>query len=142
MEYYLNFSVTVVSKDAKGVRVAMRLIALCIFLAASLAAADVTGKWRGTITTDMANETTGGQIPAYLALEQAGGKVTGSAGGSEKMVFKIFEGKLEGDRLTVAASPKEGTELRFLLTVKGDVLEGDALENGSVIGTAKLTREK
>lgn len=120
----------------------MRLIALCVFLAATLAAADVTGRWRGTINTEMANQTTGGQIPAYFALEQSGAKITGSAGGSENQLFRITEGKLEGGRLTVAASPKEGAELRFLLTVKDDVLEGDVLENGSIIGTAKLKREK
>ena len=115
----------------------MRTILLCLFLAATaLAANGVTGKWRGTITTD------NGQMPAYLALEQSGDKVTGLAGGSEKMVFKITEGSLKGDRLTVAASPAEGTVLRFLLKLDGDSLEGDLEENGNVTGAAKLTREK
>ncbi|MGC9947410.1 MAG: hypothetical protein ABSF64_13660 [Bryobacteraceae bacterium] len=115
----------------------MRTIVACLFLAATaLAANGVTGKWRGTITTD------NGQMPAYLALEQSGDKVTGLAGGSEKMVFKITEGSLKGDRLTVAASPAEGTVLRFLLKLDGDSLEGDLEENGNVTGTAKLTREK
>lgn len=120
----------------------MRLLALCTFLAAALAAADVTGTWRGTITTEMARDTSGGQIPAYLALQQSDGKITGSAGGSEKMLFKIKEGKIEGDRLTVVASPREGAELRFNLTVKGEVLEGEVEENGRNIGTAKLKRER
>ena len=118
----------------------IRLITLCILFAATLAA-DVTGTWRGTITTEMARETTGGEIPAYMALQQADGKVTGSAGGSENMLFKIREGKIDGDRLIVEASPKEGSVLRFTLTVKGDVLEGDVAENGRNIGTAKLRRE-
>ncbi len=118
------------------------LCALFALFAAATAAADVTGTWRGTISTEMARDTTGGDIPAYLVLEQSGGKVTGSAGGSEKMLFKILEGKLEGDRLTIEASPKEGTVLRFTLTVKGDVLEGDVAENGSNIGTAKLKKER
>jgi hypothetical protein len=51
-------------------------------------------------------------------------------------------GSLKGDRLTVAASPAEGTVLRFLLKLDGDSLEGDLEENGNVTGTAKLTREK
>jgi len=80
-------------------------------------------------------------MPAYMVLQQADGKVTGSAGGSEKMLFKIREGRIDGDRLTVEASPSEGTVLRFSLVVKGDVLEGDVDENGSTIGTAKLKRE-
>ena len=120
----------------------MRLIAFCTLLTATLSAADVRGTWRGTIETQMARQTTGGQIPAYMSLEQLDGKVTGSAGGNEKMLFKIREGRIEGDRLIVEASPKEGSVLRFNLTVKGDVLEGDVEENGRIIGTAKLKRER
>lgn len=120
----------------------MRLVALCAVFTATLAAADVTGTWRGTIATQMAAQTTGGEIPAYLALQQSDGKVTGSAGGSENMLFKIDQGKIEGDRLTIEASPKEGSVLRFTLVVKGDVLEGVVQENGRNIGTAKLKRER
>jgi hypothetical protein len=119
----------------------MRLLTLIVLAAASLAAADVSGKWRGTIQTEMAAQTDG-QMPAYMELQQADGKITGNAGGSEKMLFKIREGSMEGDRLTVVAFPKEDSELRFILTVKGDVLEGDVQENGRTIGVAKLTREK
>jgi hypothetical protein len=107
-----------------------------------MTAADVTGKWRGAIRTEMAAQTTGGEIPAYLLLEQSDSRVTGSAGGSEKMLFKIQQGRIEGDRLTIEASPKEGAVLRFILTVKGDALEGEVEENGRSIGTAKLTRER
>lgn len=120
----------------------MRLLTLLIFAVAALTAADVSGKWRGTIQTDMAAQTTGGEIPAYMELQQADGKITGSAGGSEKMLFKIKEGSIEGDRLTVVAFPKEDSELRFILTVKDNVLHGDVQENGQTIGTAKLTREQ
>jgi hypothetical protein len=119
----------------------MRLVSLLVFSALSLSAADVTGKWRGTITTEMAAQTTGGDIPAYMELQQDEHKVTGNAGGSEKMLFKIREGSMEGDRLTVVAFPKEDSELRFILKVKGDVLEGDVQENGRTIGVAKLKRE-
>src|SRR5262245_7067395 len=112
----------------------MRLCAFCALFAATLVGADVTGTWRGSIATEMARATTGGQIPAYMVLEQSDGKVTGSAGGSEKMMFRIREGSITGDRLTVEASPKEGSVLRFNLTMKGDVLEGDVEENGRPIG--------
>ena len=63
-------------------------------------------------------------------------------GGNETMLFKLEEGKIEGNRLVVAASPEKGSVLRFLLAVKDNVLEGDVEENGRNIGTAKLTREK
>jgi len=114
----------------------------CILCAATLAAIDVTGTWRGTITTEMARETTNERIPAYMALEQTDGKITGSAGGDEKMLFRIGEGRIDGDRLTVEASPKEGCVLRFNLVLKGDVLEGELEENSRNIGTAKLQRER
>ena len=120
----------------------MKLFVLSTIFAAALSAADVSGSWRGTITTEMARQTTGGTIPAYMELKQSGGAVTGSAGANENLLFKLEEGKIEGDRLVVAASPKEGSVLRFLLTVKDNVLEGDVEENGRNIGTAKLTREK
>ena len=119
----------------------MRLLALCIFTVAALTGAEVSGKWRGSIQTEMAAQTTGGEIPAYMELQQVDGKVTGSAGGSEKMLFKIREGTIEGDRLTVVAFPKDDSELRFILRVKDDVLEGEVQENGRTIGSAKLTRE-
>ncbi len=118
----------------------MRLITLCVLLATTIAAADVTGKWRGSITTEMARQTTGGEVPSYMVLEQSGSKVTGSAGGSESLLFKIREGKIVGDRLTVEASPKEGSVLRFNLLVKADELDGDVEDNGRSIGTAKLKR--
>lgn len=118
----------------------MRLLTVCILFAGSLAAADLTGKWRGTITTEMARDTSGGSIPAYMTLAQSDGKITGTAGGDEKTQFKIENGVLQGDRLTVEASPKQGAVLRFVLIAKSDTLEGDVLENGTLIGTARLTR--
>lgn len=118
----------------------MRLFLLCTVFGATLAAEGVTGKWRGSITTEMASQTEG-RIPAYMVLEQADGKVTGSAGGSEKMLFQIRTGTIKGDRLTVEASPQEDSVLRFKLVLKGDVMEGAVEENGKTIGTAKLTRE-
>jgi len=120
----------------------MRLITIGVLLAIRLAGAEVTGTWHGIIITEMARDTTGGQIPAYMVLKQADGKVTGSAGASERMLFPILEGKIDGDRLTVEASPKEGSVLRFNLTVKEDMLEGDVEENGRNIGTARLKKER
>ena len=119
----------------------MRLLAGCALFAGVMAAADVTGAWRGTITTEMARET-GGQIPAYMTLNQSDEKVTGSAGGNEKMLVKIQDGRINGDRLTIEASPKADSVLRFDLRVKGDLLEGDVQENGRHIGTARLKKER
>jgi hypothetical protein len=104
----------------------MRLLVLCALFAAALAADDVSGKWRGSINN--------GEMPAYLVLEQNDGQVTGSAGGSEKMLFKIRKGTMESDRLTIEASPGEGTTLRFALVVKGGKMEGEVEENGKSIG--------
>jgi hypothetical protein len=119
----------------------MKLFALCLLLAASLAAADVTGKWHGEITTHMADATMGGKIPAYLDLAQSGSTITGRAGGSADKTHEITGGKLEGDLLTLSASPSEGHLLIFKLTVKGDTLDGEVVEDGNVIGAARLTRD-
>jgi hypothetical protein len=122
---------------AAGGTLRMRLIGIFALCAAALAGADVSGTWRGNITAGDR-----GDMPAYMVLQQSGEKVTGTAGGNEKQMFQIREGRIEGDRLTVEASPSEGTVLRFNLVVKGDVMEGDVDENGSTIGTAKLKREQ
>jgi hypothetical protein len=53
------------------------------------------------------------------------------------VLFKIRQGRISGDRLTIEASPREGAVLRFDLRVKGDVLEGTVEENGQTIGTAR-----
>jgi hypothetical protein len=45
----------------------MRLMAIVMLLAGALAAAGITGTWRGTVATEMAHQTTGGQISAYMA---------------------------------------------------------------------------
>ncbi len=118
----------------------MRLIALCLLFAAVLAGTDVAGTWRGTIATEMARETTGGTIPAFMVLRQSDGRVTGTAGPSEDMQFQIQKGSLEGDRLMVEASPKEGSVRRFVLTLKDGTIEGEVQENGTLIGTAKLSK--
>jgi len=111
-------------------------------LTAVLAGAEVTGTWRGTITTEMARQTTGGQIPAYMVLKQTDGKVTGSAGANEAVLFPVRAGSIDHDRLVVEASPKEGSVLCFKLTMKGNILEGEVEENGRNIGTATLKRER
>jgi len=66
----------------------MQWMTMCVLFAATLGAADVTGKWRGTVTTEMARQTTGGTIPAYMALQQSDGKVTGSAGEAKRCCTK------------------------------------------------------
>jgi hypothetical protein len=120
----------------------IRVVTLLTLLVLGVAAADVSGTWRGSIVTEMAAGTTDGEIPAYMALKQSDGRITGSAGGSEKMLFPIREGRIDGDKLTVEASPKEGVVLRFALAVKGDSLGGSVEENGRRIGTAKLKKER
>ncbi len=108
-------------------------------LAAASAFADITGHWKGSIKSQMA-EQQGGSIPAYMVLKQNGSAITGSAGGNSDHQFPIEKGSIAGDKLTIEASPKAGTVLRFTLVLKGNTISGDVEENGRPIGTASLER--
>jgi hypothetical protein len=98
----------------------------------------VTGTWRGKIIPNNA----GGEMSAYMALTQSDGTITGTAGGNANSAVRIRDGKIESDRLTIEASPREGVVLRFALKINGDVLEGDVEENGQNIGTVTLKRQR
>jgi hypothetical protein len=107
----------------------MKAILLGLMLsAATLNAADVTGRWSGT----MEFKNPGGATesgPAYIILKQEGNKVTGSGGPNENEQYPIQNGKLEGDKLTFE-SVSGGNTMYFDLTVKGDQIDGDIKGSG------------
>jgi hypothetical protein len=97
--------------------------------AATLNAADVTGRWSGTMDfKNAAGATESG--PAYMILKQEGNKVTGTGGPNESEQYPIQNGKLEGDKLTFE-SVTGGTTMYFDLRVKGDQIDGDIKASGS-----------
>ena len=87
----------------------------------SLAAADATGKWTGTITPQNVPGESEGK-PAYLVLKQDGATLTGTAGPNADEQFAITGGKVEDGRLTFQLQEKS---MSFDLKLQGDEITGD-----------------
>ena len=74
------------------------LVLALLFAAAPVFAADVDGKWSGTISTP------GGEFPAQFDLKADGAKLTGTSAGPDGMPVAIKDGKIEGDKITFIVS--------------------------------------
>jgi hypothetical protein len=104
-----------------------------------LSAADVSGTWKGTFTPENRD---GG--PALVILKQTGDAVAGTAGPDESERNEIANGKVTGNTITFDI-PREGGVMKFVLTLEGDTLIGQATrERDGQQQTAKLhlKREK
>ena len=116
---------------------------LVIVLLASLvpvAAADVTGNWRGTLSPKTREPES-----ALLVLKQRGGEVTGSGGEDESDRHEITNGKVNGSMNTIFEIKQQEGSLKFVLTHSDDTLIGQVtLERNAAEQTAKLAlrREK
>jgi hypothetical protein len=103
------------------------------FAATMLAAADVTGSWRGTLSPEGRDAG-----PALLILKQEGAAVTGTAGPDENERHPISKGKVENDTVAFEVETPAGV-MKFALTQKGDELAGDVTrERNGQQQTAKL----
>jgi len=93
--------------------------AVLFLLAASAFAADVDGKWAGTIHTDM------GDFPVALTLKADGATLTGTTTGPDGDVM-IKDGKIDGANITFNVSLDFGG-MPFTLAYKG-VVSGDTIK--------------
>ena len=121
----------------------MKHILLLTFAAASLIAADATGRWTGTLTP-AAPDGSQQQHPALLVLKQDGVKLTGTAGPDASDQTPIENGKAENGVLYFEAS-KDNAIMKFTLKHEGDEITGDITrEREGQTQTAKLSvkREK
>jgi hypothetical protein len=74
--------------------------ALAILLAATPAfAADVDGKWSGTISVDGV-----GDVPVAFEFKADGATLTGSTLSPDGMAVNIKDGKIDGDKITFLVS--------------------------------------
>jgi hypothetical protein len=107
---------------------------LVIALAATtLAAADVTGNWKGTFTPDGRDPG-----PALLILKQEGNAVTGTAGPDENERHPIRSGTVKDDAVTFEVETPGGV-MKFTLKQTGDDLTGDVTrERDGQQQTAKI----
>ena len=102
----------------------MKHVCLLAFLATSwsLAAADATGSWSGTMTVPAPDGPQ--QIPAHLILKQSGTTLSGTAGPTPERQSAIANGGVENGVLTfeIPAGPRT---MRFTLKQAGDEITGE-----------------
>lgn len=91
------------------------------FSAAKVQAADITGSWKGEITTP-----DGGTMPVAYTLKQDGDKLTGTTQGPQGDSMEIADGKIDGNKIS------------FKISINGMTIvnEGTLSESGDEI---KLT---
>lgn len=111
-------------KIERFVLVLMKRFALALILsAASLLAADATGKWSGKVTIETPE---GPKLDdAYVVLKQDGSALTGTAGKDEFEQREISNGKMEGDTVSFELPTSNGGPFKVRMKVDGDTLAGD-----------------
>ena len=120
----------------------MILAAAALALAVTVApAADVTGKWQGTISAQRPDGTTS-EDSALLILEQKGSAIAGSVGGSETDQHPITKGSVDGSKISlVAKNTRNEREYQIELTLDGDQMTG-TVTMGERKGQLALKRVK
>jgi hypothetical protein len=120
-----------------------RLVFLCLLLfvsaAANIRAADVTGRWKVTIS--LGGET----ITGVALLKQTGDKVTGSIGADERNQHPL-DGVVKRNLITFTTHPRPGRTVAFdkcYLTVDDEKMTGTTERKGSSDkGTIEFVRMK
>jgi hypothetical protein len=119
------------------VRVVVALMCLSAWAAPS-AVADVTGRWRVTISGG------DGAIAGVASLDQQGNKVTGWLGPTEDDATPV-SGVLKGDKLILKTHPKPGFAVPFdtcELPVSADRMTGSIEPQGAVTSTIEFVRTR
>jgi hypothetical protein len=97
------------------------LVSLLLAFAWTLSAADLTGKWSGTV--DLKQDGDAQTIPVIMVIKQDGNKVTGTAGPEEDQ-HPIQNGVVDGDKVTMEVD--SGEAVYYLdLKVDGDEISGN-----------------
>ncbi len=119
-----------------------KLLLALLALAATAAAADVTGTWSGPLTMKNGDETR--DQTAYLVLKQDGGKLTGTIGPNEEQRRDITKGTVEGDDVYIEAIVQGENMLVLKLKLEAGKLVGDLSTKGPEAPpiTGRMTLEK
>jgi hypothetical protein len=80
-----------------------------ILLASPVFAADVDGKWTGTLSTP------GGDVPIAFVFKADGDKLTGTMTGMDGMELPIANGKVDGDKISYSVNIDFGGMMLELL---------------------------
>ena len=95
-------------------------VALCLVSLVPLRAADVDGKWAGSIDTPM------GAIPIEFTFKADGATLTGTTTGPDGSEIAIKNGKIDGDKISFLVSIDfggMGLDLNYTGVVKKDTVE-------------------
>ncbi len=104
------------------------LLALAFFVLSSVMfAADVDGKWTGSVSTP------GGDFPVNFAFKADGAKLTGSMQGMDGMDIAIKDGKIEGANISFNVTLDFGG-MPLVLNYKGVVAPGQIKFTGEAAG--------
>ncbi|HYL74475.1 MAG TPA: hypothetical protein VEU96_09735 [Bryobacteraceae bacterium] len=104
-----------------------------------LGAADLSGKWSGTVSVP--DQT----LQVTLILKVDGASLRGSFGPSEDQQSPIESGRVEGSKMTFQVTGPHGGVLHFELRVEEDTLKGAmtrTMGNETEHGTVELKRAR
>ena len=108
-------------------RLCTLLLGIVLLTAAPALAADVDGRWTGTLVTPM------GAVPITFNFKADGDKLTGSMVGMEGMDFAIANGKIEGDKISYTVTIDFGG-MSLEMIYKGVVAAGEIKLDMEVFG--------
>jgi hypothetical protein len=124
----------------------MKKLWLLPFLTMVLTAADVSGKWTGTI--EVADDSSGATIntPVRAEFEQKAHSLSGKIGRREdEQAESIRNGRIDGKKILFeVSSPETVGAVKFELTVEGDRIEGQmngSVDTGPIKGKVHLVRQ-
>ena len=96
----------------------MRLLIIALLLAGSAFAADVDGKWAGTMSTPM------GDVPVAFTFKADGATLNGTTAGPDGGDVKIAEGKVDGNNVSFTVTFDFGG-MPIVLSYKGVVVKDE-----------------
>jgi hypothetical protein len=105
----------------------MKLLVIALLLAGSVFAADVDGKWSGTMSTP------NGDVPVAFTFKADGATLNGTTAGPDGAEVKISDGKVDGDNITFTITFDFGG-MPITLNYKGAVAKDQIKFNIEVAG--------
>ena len=104
-------------------RILMCVSMLAVLAGVAIADTTVTGKWTGSFHS-ISPDGEARESTAVMLLKQTGSDITGTAGPSENEQHLTLKGKIDGDKITLAAED-EGRSVHLDLVLAADRITGD-----------------
>jgi len=102
---------------------------LLALTAPAFAAADVSGKWSGSM--DMKSpDGNANSTPVYAELKQDGTAITGTAGATGHEALPLEKGTIAGDQITFEVRIPDGGAYSVRLTIAGSQMKGEVTFTG------------